>query len=149
MQEAFPRPRPRPTIQAPISWILRPHRRGFRQPNAIRSPNDMLWMVLPIQCSACGRMSDGASFVDGVTYPICTDGNYSCLEFHMKQHGRTAAQIIGLQVRAIFKKKKNFPEDVGAIIGAFLHSPVPLRTISRSHVYRVCNAARQQMELKQ
>ena len=84
MQEAFPRPRPRPTIEAPISWILRPRLGDFRQPNAhvvvasiTKSPNDMLWMVLPIQCSVCGRMSDGASFVDGVTYPICTDGNYS------------------------------------------------------------------------
>ena len=84
--------------------------------------NEVLWLVVPIFCPPCGRVSNGTSFVPGVMYPICRDGNYSCFEFHMKEHGRSPAQIIGNAVRAIFKKKKNLPEAVCAIIGAFLIS---------------------------
>ena len=85
--------------------------------------NDMLWLAKPILCSLCGRRCNGASFVYGVMSPICRDGNYSCFEFHMKEHGRSPAQVLGNAVRAIFKKKKNLPEAVCAIIGAFLNSP--------------------------
>ena len=69
--------------------------------SVVPNRNDMLWLVEPIFCSLCGRRSNGASFVHGVMYPICRDGNYSCFEFHMKEHGRSPAQYRVLALSAL------------------------------------------------
>ena len=59
------------------------------------------------RCPLCGRVGNGGYVGDGVAYyPICTEGNYSCLWFQVQEHSRSPAQVLGNAVQGILKTKE-------------------------------------------
>ena len=57
------------------------------------------------KCPLCGRVGNGGYLVDGMSYPVCTDGDYSCL-WHLYDKGLSPAQIVANALQKVFGKSK-------------------------------------------
>ena len=51
------------------------------------------------RCPLCGVTGMGGYSLDGINYPICTDGNFSCLE-KVLEHGATPTSILAQGLNA-------------------------------------------------
>ena len=71
------------------------------------------------KCPLCGRVGNGGYALDGVDFPICTEGHYSCLWFQWHIRGLRPEQIIGNAIRKIFWFKTELPADTWEAIAAF------------------------------
>ena len=58
------------------------------------------------KCPLCGRVGNGGYSVDGIGYPVCTDGDYSCLWHQFVDQGLSPAQIVANAVQIVFVKSK-------------------------------------------
>ena len=74
------------------------------------------------KCPLCGRVGNGGYALDGVGFPICTEGYYSCLWFQWHIHGLWPEQIIGNAIRKIFWFKTELPASTWELIAAFAHT---------------------------
>ena len=74
------------------------------------------------KCPLCGRVGNGGCALDGVGFPICTDGDFSCLWFQILHHGLWPEQIIGNAIRKIFWFKTELPASTWELIAAFAHT---------------------------
>ena len=57
------------------------------------------------RCPLCGRIGNGGYVLDGVGYPICTDGDHSCLWYQIMQQHRTPNDIISLAIQGVLQVK--------------------------------------------
>ena len=71
------------------------------------------------KCPLCGRVGNGGYALDGVGFPICTEGDFSCLWFQIIDHGLRPGQIIGKAIQKIFWFKTDLPPDTWEAIAAF------------------------------
>ena len=71
------------------------------------------------KCPLCGRKGNGGYALDGIDYPICTRGDFSCLWFQTIQHNRPPKQIVGNAIRAILKPTRKLPEEIVTNITEF------------------------------
>ena len=74
------------------------------------------------KCPLCGRVGNGGYAMDGVGFPICTEGDFSCLWFQIMHHGLWPGQIIGNAIRKIFWFKTKLPPNICELIAAFIHT---------------------------
>ena len=58
------------------------------------------------KCPLCGRVGNGGYLVDGMSYPVCTDGDYSCLWHQFYDKGLSPAQIVANALQKVFGKSK-------------------------------------------
>ena len=54
------------------------------------------------QCPHCGVTSQGGYAVDGINYPICTEGRANCLDKFLELGLATRAAVKGQAFRSIF-----------------------------------------------
>ena len=71
------------------------------------------------KCPLCGRVGNGGYALDGVGFPICTEGDFSCLWFQIIDRGLWPGQIVGNAIQKIFWFKTNLPPDTWEAIAAF------------------------------
>ena len=71
------------------------------------------------QCPLCGRVGNGGYALDGVGFPICTEGDFSCLWFQIIDRGLRPGQIIGKAIQKIFWFKTDLPPDTWEVTAAF------------------------------
>ena len=57
--------------------------------------------------------------MDGVGFPICTDGDFSCLGFQILHHGLWPEQIIGNAIQKIFWFRIHLLASTCEVIAAF------------------------------
>ena len=82
------------------------------------------------KCPLCGRVGNGGYALDGVGFPICTEGDFSCLWFQIMDLGFWPRQIIGNAIRKIFWFKTQLPASTWELIATFTHTGKPA-TLSR------------------
>jgi len=71
------------------------------------------------KCPLCGRVGNGGYALDGVGFPICTEGDFSCLWFQVMDHGHWPEQIIGNAIQKIFRPRVRLDPGVCEVIAAF------------------------------
>ena len=73
------------------------------------------------KCPLCGRMGNGGYAVDGIGFPMCTGGDFSCLWFQFVERGREPRDIIANALgRILDKTRQTFPPMIIPIIASFL-----------------------------
>ena len=74
------------------------------------------------RCPLCGRIGNGPYALDtrwiGVGYPICTEGDHSCLQQIMDEH-RTPNDIISLAIQGVLKPPVTLPSVVYSVIASY------------------------------
>ena len=81
------------------------------------------------QCPWCGRIGAGGYAPDGIGYPICTNGPFSCLWFsHNARQVENMRDFRELQLRTIFFSERGSPRTRVLLIimeqlAAFLDAP--------------------------
>ena len=71
------------------------------------------------KCPLCGRVGNGGYCLDGVGFPICTEGDFSCLWFQIQHHGFQPEQIIGNAIQKIFWFKTHLPPNTWEVVASF------------------------------
>ena len=71
------------------------------------------------KCPLCGRVGNGGYALDGVGFPICIEGDFSCLWFQIMDRGLEPGPIIGNAIQKIFWFKTDLPPDTWEVIAAF------------------------------
>ena len=71
------------------------------------------------KCPLCGRVGNGGYALDGVGFPICTEGDFSCLWFQIIDRGLRPGQIVGNAIQKIFWFKTDLPPDTWEAIATF------------------------------
>ena len=65
------------------------------------------------RCPLCGRTGQGGYIVDGIPFPVCTEGDYACLWHHLVTNtvggqgyvGRTTGDIWYRALNAVFTNR--------------------------------------------
>ncbi len=71
------------------------------------------------KCPLCGRIGNGGYALDGINFPICTEGNYSCLWYQfMENRVRAPKEVIGRGLGIVLRPKRPqlHPEMLEAIV---------------------------------
>ena len=58
------------------------------------------------RCPLCGRGGSRRAYVDKVHKPICTEGDYSCLNFQIAFKGLEPVEMVGHALRKVFVKSE-------------------------------------------
>ena len=58
------------------------------------------------KCPLCGRVGNGGYSMDGIGFPICTEGDYSCLWYQVIEKGLWPGNIVAKALQKIFVKSK-------------------------------------------
>ena len=58
------------------------------------------------KCPLCGRVGNGGYSMDGIGFPICTEGDYSCLWYQVIEKGLWPGNIVANALQKIFVKSK-------------------------------------------
>ena len=73
------------------------------------------------KCPLCGRMGNGGYAVETFPFPICTEGDFSCLWFQLVERRREPRDIIANALgRILDKMRQKFPPMIIPIIASFL-----------------------------
>ena len=74
------------------------------------------------RCPLCGREGAGGYAPDGLNYPICTEGQYSCLWHKFVAEGFLGSDVVALSLqRAVAPKHQVFSElELATQISSFL-----------------------------
>ena len=71
------------------------------------------------KCPLCGRVGNGGYALDGVNFPICTEGNYSCLWYQfLENRARTPKEVIGRALGIVLRpaRPQLLPKMLEAIV---------------------------------
>ena len=74
------------------------------------------------KCPACGRVGNGGYIPDGVLplVGLCTEGDYSCLWFHLVAQDRGPRDILAESLDKIFRPVGGLPPPLYERIGEML-----------------------------
>ena len=73
------------------------------------------------RCPWCGRIGNAGYAMDGIDYPICTHGDYSCLWLQVQERLHTPESFRMLQLQSILQSFFHlFPDAVWFLVSSYL-----------------------------
>ena len=60
------------------------------------------------KCPLCGRVGNGGYALDGVGFPVCTEGEFSCLWFQLVDTGLTVTDVRVAALSRVFCNRRLF-----------------------------------------
>ena len=101
------------------------------------------------KCPWCGRTGNGGYAPDGINYPICTGGDYSCLwyqameqQLDREQFQKRAFEVV-LTVRRVGQRvdysRAFIAPDIVACISKFLYGQSCASNMAHNYVCAICN----------